>query len=119
MLLSNPATLMLSAVVSMALRIWTGVAVGSAWSIRAATAAAWGAAAEVPLKFGRPSLSMSRPGTKNVVFTASGATISGLKVRASGVASRWPAVSKSTAVGPALEYVSRTAGFAPNAGVFR
>ena len=83
-------------------------------SISAATAAAWGAEAEVPKKFGKPSGSLSNP--KNVVFVPSGATISGLS-RSSEVGR--PRVSKRIGVGPAEEYHSSCGGAVPNAGVSR
>ena len=75
-------------------RIWAGVSVGTSWSIKAATAAALGAADEVPKKLGRfcdrfvPSradpgtegccVSMIWPGEKNEVLPPSGAVIDGV-----------------------------------------
>ncbi|MDQ3581446.1 MAG: hypothetical protein M3495_07440 [Pseudomonadota bacterium] len=86
--------------------------------IKAATPAACGAAAEVPKKFGKPSASGSTPGMKNVVLAPSGAVIAGC-ARTSGVASRFPAVSKKMGVPPAEEDVSMSGGLCPNAGVSR
>src|SRR4029077_3077560 len=95
--------------------MFAGVAVGSAWNSNAATAAAWGAAADVPKKFGNPSPSVSVP--KNVVSTPSGAMISGLSERASGVASRLPDKSNRIGVVPDEEKDSKTGGETPKAGV--
>jgi hypothetical protein len=53
---------------------------------------------------------------KNVVSAPSGAVIAGCS-RASGVASRFPAVSKRMGLPPADENASMTGGVTPNAGV--
>ena len=88
-----------------------GVGVGTASSISAATAAAWGAAADVPKKFGKPYglARESKRGQKNVVSVPSGATISGFR-RICGIAKRLPAVSKRIGVGPAEENGSKSGG---------
>src|SRR5205085_10552614 len=87
-----------------------------AWSISAATAAASGAAADVPKKLGRLSVSAEVSAKKKVVFPPSGAVICGVW-RRSGVASALPAASNTIFVGPAEEYVSIWGGLTPNAGV--
>ena len=81
----------------------------------AATPAACGAAAEVPTKFGKRVPSGSLP-PKNVVSAPSGAVIAGCS-RTSGVAIRFPAVSKRMGLPPADENASMTGGVTPNAGV--
>src|ERR1700735_4130852 len=80
--------------------------------INAAMAAACGAAAEVPKKFGKESGSVE-PGTvavyrekKKVVFPPSGAVTSGFK-RTRGFRNRSPLVSKRIGTPPAEENVSR------------
>ncbi len=83
----------------------------------AATAAAWGAAADVPQKFGTLSGSRSTPETKNVVFAQSGATISGLLARESDIG--LPAMSKRIGVPPAEEYEFKRGGDTPNPGVLK
>jgi hypothetical protein len=97
--------------------------VGSACNIKAATAAACGAAADVPKKFGKPLQSTSQEegvegegGQKNVVSVPSGATISGFR-RISGIAKRLPAVSKRIGVDPHEENSSKSGGETPNSGV--
>ena len=94
----------------------SGVREPSAWRSRAATAAACGAAAEVPKKFGKPSASKSEP--KKVVLPPSAATISGL-LRISGFAKRVPCVSKKTCVEPAAENEFNSGGSTPNSGVLK
>ncbi len=107
-LVSKPTAPRFWAVFSRVLRTASGVSVGTACTSSAATPAAWGAAAEVPKKLGKPSKSESLP--KNVVLAPSGATISGLKCRRSGVARRLPAVLKRTGVVPADENGSSVVG---------
>src|SRR5262245_1645507 len=94
-------------------------------SINAATAAACGAAADVPKKFGKlvPSTSHEEGiegelGQKNVVSVPSGATILGFR-RLLGIAKRLPAVLKRMGVGPAEENGSKRGGETPNSGVSR
>ena len=93
-LTSKPAAPMFSAVFSRVLRRVSGSSVGTACTISAATPAAWGAAAEVPKKFGKPSNSGSLPAEKNVVLAPSGATISGLN---------WPRVGRHQPVARRIE----------------
>ena len=72
----------------------------------AATAAACGAAAEVPKKLGNASLSMFTPPKSTVVFTPLGAQMSGLFL------------DKLFIKTPPLEENEATDGGLPNAGVF-
>src|SRR5437870_7639152 len=115
--LSKPDVPMSVAVLSRLLYILAGVAVGLACKSNAATAAACGAAADVPKKFGKPSASGSTLSKKKVVFAPSGATISGLSARGSGVARRLPARSNRMGVVPDEEKDSNTGGETPNSGV--
>src|SRR5262249_37387966 len=114
---STPGGPLRLAVVSRISYTLAGSMVGTACNIRAATAAACGAAADVPKKFGKPSGSTSRL-PKNVVLAPSGATISGF-TRICGIAKRLPAVSKMIGVDPAEENGSRSGGETPNSGVLR
>ena len=106
------------AVVSRISYTLSGAVLGTACNIKAATAAACEAAADVPEKLGKPSASISNPGMKNVVLVLSGATISGLR-RICGIAKRWPAVSKMIGVDPAEENGSKSGGKTPNSRVLR
>src|ERR1700752_1012474 len=101
LLLSKPVGPISSAVFSRLLYTLPAVRVGLSWKIKAATPAAWGAAADVPKK-------LEKPGT--VVATPSGATTSGLSARGSGMGSRLPAGSNRTGVVPAEENASKTGG---------
>jgi len=78
--------------------IWAGESAELASSISAATAAACGAAAEVPKKLGYPFPSES-PEPKNVVSVLSMADKSGLS-RTSGEALRVPSALNRMVVGP-------------------
>src|SRR5215475_8740195 len=108
LLLSKPVGPISSAVFSRLLYNFPAVRVGLFCKSKAATPAAWGAAAEVPKK-------LANPGT--VVATPSGATTSGLLARGSGVGSRLPAGSNRTGVVPDEENDSKTGGETPKAGV--
>src|SRR5215831_20265803 len=110
LLLSKPGAPISIAVLSRVLYIWAGIRVGLSCKSNAATPAAWGAAADVPKK-------LENPGT--VVTTPSGATISGLSARGSGVASRLPARSNRMGVVPDEEKNSKTGGKTPNTGVLK
>ena len=101
-LVSNPAGPMFCAVFWRTSRTSAGVNDGFACSSRAATAAAWGAAAEVPEKLGKPPASLSSE-PKKVVSTSSGPTIEGLNARGSGGERGLPAVSNRTGVVPPEE----------------
>ena len=113
--LSKPGAAMSIAVVCSAVRICAGVSDGTAWNMSAPTPAAWGAAAEVPKKLGKASPSASPP--KKLVLAPSGATISGLEARRSGVGSRAPVEPKRIGVVPEDEKNSSTGLATPNAGV--
>src|SRR5215470_14769374 len=113
--LSNPGVPMSIAVLSKLVYSLAGTALGLDCKSKAATAAACGAAAEVPKKFGNPVPSVSEP--KNVVSTPSGATISGFWERGSGVASRLPDTSNKIGVAPDEEKDSKIGGETLNAGV--
>src|SRR5215217_1255716 len=92
-----------------------GVAEGLACFKRAATAAAWGAAALVPKKLGKASPSLSwKP--KKEVLTPSTAVICGF-FRVMGLARRVPSVEKRMGVLPEEEYFSSTPGAVPYSGV--
>src|SRR5260370_40493769 len=83
---------------------------GSWLMSRAAAAPAWGVAADVAAKLGKPSPSSSVP--KNDVSTSSGPVTSGL-LRISGVASRLPFWSNRKVSGPPREvYDSGVVGVA-------
>src|SRR4051812_29150833 len=82
--------------------------------ISAATAAASGAAALVPKKFGKVSASWAMSEPKNVVFPPSGATMSGC---CRVTLTRAPAVLKKIGVSPAELKLSSCGGETPNAGV--
>src|SRR5262249_57962465 len=109
LLLSKPVGPISRAVFSRLLYSWPVVRVGLFCKSRAATPAAWGAAADVPKK-------LANPGT--VVATPSGATTSGLLARGSGVRSRLPAGSNRTGVVPDEENASKTGGGGPKGGGF-
>src|SRR5262245_28392106 len=85
-----------SAVVLRAEYTCDGVKPGCASMIRAATPAAWGAAAEVPKKLGKPLMKLP---PKNVVLTPSGAMMSGLAT-VSGDPRRLPLASNKNVTGP-------------------
>src|SRR5689334_10711363 len=89
---------------------WNGFRLGNAWRTRAATAAACGAAADVPWKFGNPSRSGSSPGMKKLVLAPSGAAMSGPPI-SGPPAIRLPALSKITVIGPLDVKPSRTRWF--------
>src|SRR5262245_62561193 len=110
LLLSKPGAPISIAVFSRVLYIWAGVTVGLFCKSNAATPAACGAAADVPKK-------LENPGT--VVATPSGATISGLSARGSGVDSRLPARSNRIGVAPDEEKEFKTGGDNPNCGVLK
>src|SRR5262249_33345011 len=110
LLLSKPVGPISSAVFSRLLYNFPAVRVGLFCKSKAATPAAWGAAADVPKK-------LANPGT--VVATPSGATISGLLARGSGVDSRLPARSNRIGVAPDEEKEFKTGGDTPNCGVLK
>src|SRR5262249_58320869 len=88
---------------------------------RAAVAAAAGAAAEVPKKFGKESASPFGPVVslpKKLVLTPSGAVIAGVS-RTSGDDRICPALSTQMLVGPPEEKLSTTGGLTPHSGVRR
>src|SRR2546423_11469055 len=94
---------------------------GRSCSSRAAIAAAAGAAADVPKKFGRVSASPSAPvvsSPKKLVLTPSGAAIAGVS-RTSGDDRICPAALTQMLVGPPEEKLSISGGLTPNAGVRR
>src|SRR6056297_771447 len=100
------------ALASSASVISAGVSVDSSSSIKAAIAAACGAAAEVPKKFGNPSGSTSEP--KKVVFVPSTQVISGFwRETLTG----FPAASNRIGVGPAEENDSSSGGDWAKSGV--
>ncbi len=72
-------------------RMSSGLRAARACTIRAATAAASGAAADVPKKLGKVSGSEALSDPKKVVLPPSTAVSDGL--RSSGAASRFPALS--------------------------
>src|SRR5215470_233745 len=98
---------MSTAVVLNAAAVVTGARAGCFCNINATTPATCGADADVPGKG-------EKGGT--VVLTSSGPMTSGFR-RTTGVARRWPAVSKKIGVPPAEENVSSTGGVTPKAGV--
>src|SRR5215213_7202590 len=104
------------AVLAIAAVTCAGVRDGLAESSSAATAAAWGAAAEVPKKLGKLSLSAPLSALKKVLLPPSGAVNFGCW-RVRGVI-EFPEPSKRIGVPPALEYDSTCAGLRPNAGVW-
>src|SRR2546430_1151288 len=108
---------MSSAVFSIAEMTCGPVRFGLAESSSAATAAACGAAAEVPKKLGKLSASAPLSAPKNVVLPPSGAVNLGCW-RVIGVI-ELPLLSKRIGVPPALEYDSTAAGSDPNAGVWK
>jgi hypothetical protein len=80
-----------------AARTWrtaVGLRFGLASRSSAATAAAWGAAADVPKKFGWASGSNPMSAPKNVVLVPSAAEISGLKRKTGAPARGLPPPSK-------------------------
>src|SRR5207248_7387926 len=104
---------MSSAVFSIAATTCIAVSDGFAESSSAATAAACGAAADVPKKFGKLSLSKPLSVVKKVVLPPSGAVNLGCW-RVIG-AIEFPEASKRIGMPPALEYGSTAAGSDPNA----
>ena len=100
----------------MASNMAAGSNAGFASNIRAATAAAWGAAADVPKKLGNESESKPISVPKKVVLVPSTATIWGLK-RTSGAAFRLPSLLNRMGVGPAEEKDSSRGGLTSNSGV--
>jgi hypothetical protein len=106
---------MSSAVFSIAATTCVPLKLGFAESSSAATAAACGAASEVPKKLGKLSLSAPLSWPKNVVLPPSGAVSFGCW-RVIG-AMEFPESSKRIGVPPALDYDSTDAGSSPKAGV--
>src|SRR5262249_47106595 len=117
--LSKPGVPISIAVFSRLLDNLYGVRVALACRINAAMPDAWGAEVDVWQKFGNPSGSRSNPGKKKVVLTQSGATMSGLSARGSGVESRLPARSNRIGVAPDEEKEFKTGGDTPNCGVLK
>src|SRR4051812_9689211 len=116
---SNPPTSglsMSSAVLCRVVVIVAGVSVEFAWSISAATAAAVGAAALVPKKFGELSASLTLSLPKKVVFPPSGAVKFGF-CRLTAVCETPVVVNRIGVAPPREENDSTNGGFTPFQGV--